>query len=350
MKARVLAGLGLATFVAIGCEQIIGANFGQTTEMCTHVAPPGPPPDGAPGGSTDFLVAATSINFGDLPDGGFDDTLGYDLDGLCTFHGQGPPCMLAPWTDAGVVHDGPNGQDNGIGRFVAYQEEIVGVQSLSTSALTSAIQQDQNAPPLILHITGYDGFPTSTVTAEWLLPAVNTGDAGSRWQVPDGGLPTFDYAGRWPADRAYVNSSHLVAHFSNGPAIRIANIPLPTKDVTVVASVVNTSLGQDQDGVKVVGWTSMQTMFATLPNFTQQINGQAACTNNPAYPGVKGIYCSIADVLADGGVSPSTLCDGISFAVKLTVTPVNIGSSVTETLPSLCEAGTDPGNDTCDTP
>lgn len=347
MRLRALLAVALVTLVVIGCEQIIGANFGVTTETCTHIKPPPPPADAAPGGQ-DFLVAATSLNFGDLPDGGFDDTLGYDLDGLCTFHGQGPPCSLAAWTDAGVVHDGQNGQDNGIGRFVAYQSQIVGVQSLSTATLTAAIAADTNAPPVMLHITGYNGFPTSAVSVEWLLPAVNTSDAGSRWQTPDAGtLPVFDYVNRWTADTAYVTDSRLVAHFTNGPAIRIANIPLTTADVTVVADVVKNAL---PNGADLVGWATMQTMFATLPNFTALINGVPACTNNPAYPGVKSIYCSIADMLQDGGTSPSALCDAISFAVHVNVATVTAGNQVTETLPSLCAPGTDPGTDTCETP
>jgi hypothetical protein len=331
--------------VALGCEQLIGATFDVTTDDCHPVRPPGPPAT-QPAGTLTFAVAAHDINFGDMPDGSLNESLGYDLDGLCTLRGQGPPCHTPTWTEAGVMRDGINGRDNAIGRFTALQQQLFGVQAFSTVAFSQAIGADLDSPPVMLRISSYGGFSDSAATVDWVWP-VNPpgGDAGSRWTaLDDAGLASFDYVQSWKADEAYVSQGQLVARFHKGPPLLIANVPMPTSFVTVSGQIVGTTM---PNGVDVSGWVTVGTMFATLPYFTKIINHSTACLDNPAYPSIKKLFCGFADMLDDGGVSTSSDCDGLSFAVHVTMQNIDIGSQVAQTIPPVCSPMTDPAGDTC---
>lgn len=368
---RRLASALALTGSALACEALIGADFDDVVARPTDSGSscdsrrPALPPDIEGGGSTAFLVVLHDV---DLGDGEATDgtprylEVGYDVDATCTNRGDAPRCGPAAWTE-GDPTDGPQGQDNGVGKLLFLQEQLFGLSVVSSSVVNTNIAGGGFPPLAVVSVEGYNGFSEDdVVTVRWYVPIAAKLDPTGEF------VPKLDGTDAWPlasrasvqgtgsattamaldAKEAYVNGRTLVARFDSAP-IPLANVYFDGRDVVLTAKIVFDPATQTtllSDGL-VAGHSPADSLLEVIPRITAEFLGVPLCTDDPSYTNTKKFICSGADV-ATGAHTKGAPCDGTSFGIAFESSGVSLGAVGSLPEPKAkCPAATDPAADTC---
>jgi hypothetical protein len=371
-----MAVVALAALAIAACETLIGAEFddvrrrSQSAAACDAAVPPDPPDVQQTPGNQEILALITTVDYGEVPGTKGYETIGYDLDGVCTNRGDDPVCMPPAWT-GGDPTDGPQGQDNAIGKILSLQEEVFGIQAITSADESALMQQGKRAPFALLRITGFTGFSDDEkVRVEWYYSLPFERSAGA---TP----PKLDGTDAWPVaafvdeadagvgdaattapptvavdDNAYVTESVLVARF---PTLRtpLASVYFDVRDVVLTGRLVPdpaTSSRRLAEGI-VAGHTRRDHMLVVVPRVTYSVFKVPLCTDNANYLEVRKYVCSAADMPLGGVLRPDKVCDGASFAVAFQTHKAQIGQTFEVPPPvQFCPPGTESDTDTCELP
>jgi hypothetical protein len=369
MRARTAATVllvGLAT-AAVGCEKIIGADFGsQRLAVCTPARPPvwrgGP----ASGGSISFTVAVHTVAYGESDDAngiaGWK-SIGFDFDGRCTSGFDAPPCEPAPWTGA-TVTDGINGIDNAIGSMLYDQSSAFGLKPFTSDRINAATADGTYAPTAVFRVSGYDGYGIDDqVTVEWFITVPPKSGTAPKWDgsdvwpaspksavATDGG---GGYIAKYVDMHAYVQDFRLVALFSEGAVLSLVNVDFGLADGLMSADIVSETPGRWRlTNGTLGGHGTIKELFAHLPELTYSfVSSQAfVCTDASIYPKLKSWMCAHADSLL-GNEPSGASCDVASFGIGFDTTQAQLGALAPAVPPpNLCTPDKDPANDSCAAP
>ncbi len=359
----------IVVVAAVGCEKIIGADFGGRTlasldggldgGQCTLIEPVGPPAAAIDNSGAFTIIAAVhTLDFGDTPDGGVPayKSIGFNLDGRCP--GDPAPCQPAPWTEAGASV-GENGVDNQVGALLTNEVVAFNSNPINSVFLNEEVAKGDYAPLLLLRVSGYNGFDDdSQVKVEVLLaPAIPKpkwdgtdvyfADPSTATLGPgDGG---DSVVGRFVDERAYVNGFTLVAHVFPGE-LSLANTTFKLTDVLVSAHLQPVGTNAFTVAGTIAAHGRNDDLLGIIPPLTKQFPGIAICENNGViYQQLKTWICSNADSVVDGGpTGPGAVCNAASLGVRFVATSVQLGglADIPDGGP-LCDAGTDPIDDSC---
>jgi hypothetical protein len=365
-----------------GCEALIGADFDDATKRpaqssdagldaaveagsCDSALPPKPPDVTGAGGDTRLSVVLHEIYFGEGKDAqGKPDyfNVGFDLDGVCSNHGQAPKCT-ADFPGADPT-DGPHGEDNGVGRMLFEQESAFGTSIVSGEFVSKSIGQGAYAPFGFIEIDGFNSFSEDDeIEVTWSV-------ALATQVAPSGGfVPKLDGTDPWPladavqtggtagnpiqykSTRAYANKRRLVAYFEEA-IVPLANVYFKAKKLILTADLDYDPIGQIwklKDGL-VAGYSESDELLAIVPQITTQFLGVPLCTDNASYSGTKAFICRNADH-ATSKLKPGEACDASSFGIhfqSVNAVPGEVG--MFPPLKAKCPAATDPSTDSCTVP
>ncbi len=327
---------------------------------CTHALPPDPPSVVDAGGDISFVVASSSIDFGDKQ-GGNPLAIGYDLDMRCTCQGEGNGCLRESWASEEAC-DGPGGRDNMTGKFLTALGGLfsdLGSESWSqgtTEGLWS----------LLLKVSGYNGLPDDDrVRLDWYIPA-------EFFYFQDGGKdpPKWDGTDAWPIrttclvppsdggawdldkpqyfdDRAYVRDGVLVGSVSTARIHINADYVLEFSGGLLTAKVVNKNGAWVLEDGLVAGRWPLQNILSQISRTRDPVFDLPICTDSPVYPQIKKQICSFADVCSGVG-TPTTPCDAVSAGLRFSTAPAKLGPIVETGPPNVyCAPEVDPAQDCC---
>lgn len=333
---------------------------------CGHAQPPPPPavPD-APG-SLELILASRNVDYGDQtnPTNGKPrwQELGYDLDGVCTGHGDGDSCAEPSWAK-GDHTDGTDGRDNAIGAVASNLGPFRGL----FSTVFGAVKGEQST---IYRVREYDGSPDDSYVDVYVysgtlwnsasdpgptVPMYNEQDVwkvGDDWLAPPEvpGAPYDTEHSKYRATRAFVSGGVLVAYFDS---VLMGQPYLPAPPVYDV--IVTGKLIQNDDG----RWVLQNGVFAgkyltsdlvRLMSFyaSTAVEGPP-CTLSLAFDQVKSLFCPGVDIRVEKGSDVSASCDGMSMAYSFDAVPGSIAGHVESQLQMpTCSPETDPVLHGCD--
>lgn len=359
-----VGGSGVA-LALLGCESIIDADFDVTVVSCTHAAPPAPTPlAGSAGGDVVLTFAAGDIDLGESDDPNVRPFLefGFDLDGKCTGRSERHTCRGHAWTEP-IEDDGIDGRDNALGWLMFQQNATFGRTVFRSDTLSAGIRDGAIAPMAVFRISAYNNrSDDDQVRVEWFVPAAPMkGETFPHdWDDPTAKVP-LDVArhdqgqggaavARVVDEHAYVTGHQLVAHFTNGPVLQLANGQWSLTDAVLVAPI-------DQDGVTsrpgdvatLAGRASEAELLRRLPDVTAAVAGIPICRNDPTYPISKKFSCSVLD-LRLAGDDPSQACDALSFGLRFHARSVTLGPLQPSRPAETCPPGEEPASDPCAVP
>lgn len=380
----------LAGSSTLGCESVIGADFGSarlrpktSTEAgveggsaCQLAVPPSRPTLAPSTDAVEFTIVVRSVDIGDVSADAGATTVaprGYDMDGVCTTSQRSTSCAPRPWVGS-VTLDGPGGRDNAVGQLLVEQQKIFGLRVLGSDITNEALTRGVDPPIGVLRIRGFSGFSEDDhVEVDWFVATTlaATTDGGTATAQP----PAFDTTDRWPvfADtvangsaatagatvshyrdaNAFVSLRRLVAHFDQG------EIPMRG----VFFAVTNVSLTGDLQRDPVTGvWAlengvveargSTDVLMSLIPEIASKVFGVSICTDDQSnYPRIKRYVCSSADLPEVIGSPTSAPCTGSSVGMSIVTAPASLGNLVPRPpRASPCSPATDPRQDTCAVP
>ncbi len=373
---KLVFGAGVLVALGLGCETLIGADFGSVQSVdCTHPSPPAAPHVPPAGGDVEFVFAINWFDTGDGTEGDGGPNyrgIGFDIDGVCANQGQAPSCHPFAWTH-GDNTDGVGGIDNAIGN-VMYSEPrgFGGAMPLVSHDQNMSMLAGTVAPLGIVRVRGYQpGSDDDQVDVDWYAPGLLSdgsegGTVSPKWDGSDvwpvradslsGDPPEMEPDGGSAFPRsvfhdgaAYVSSYQVVTHLPPGTPLTLANVPFVLDQLELVIHLApgggTVRVGDGTAGARL----SQQAFFAQLHPITSAI-GVPICTSDVSYPRVKAFLCSFTDVLADGGDDPNANCDAFSLGFNFKVAPVQLGAAVPTPAPPVCPSGADPSTDSCNTP
>jgi hypothetical protein len=369
-----LAWCSCLVLFSLGCEKVLGVDFddvapleksGNDSGAACPLALPNPPPQLTnTGGDAVATIVATTIEWGEATSdfGKKPPEYGFDIDGLCSNHGDPPPCLPYAYTK-GDPTDGSHGEDNSVSKMIGTQWTSLGLSDppLTTQSSEVAIKDGRFSPLLIIRITDWIGvYDDEAITVEWFVPLpANDGPGGAfvpkldgtdTWpllaEVPGGSEPL-----KFTTTDAYVSGQKFVARFPE------ARLPLTTAYLKVNDVVMTGDVKLDpatqtwrlKAGL-VAGWADSYEIIRQLPKFTSALLGFPLCTNISTYhQQIKPWLCGTADTLLPGK-KPGDACDAISFGIGFEGIQVTLGDAGDETVGQGCPAQFDPANDQCSIP
>lgn len=337
------------------------ADAGDTTPAdaaCVHALPPDPPGVIDAGGDVDFVVAISTIDFGD-GDGSEPREIGYDLDMRCTCP-EANGCFREAWAHVDAC-DGPGGRDNMGGVFLAQ------AAALFPGLGSEAWGQDLSAGrwSVVLRVRNYNGeADDDRVRLDWYIPAPfehvtadpPKWDGTDVWPIfawslvtPAAGVPWNIDDTQYFDDRAYVSDGMLVGSVSQA-TVQI----MDDYAVRMTGGIFTANIAQHggswklENGLMAGRWPT-SSILAGVSSFEDPIFGLPICMDNPAYEGIKSQVCGFVDVF-DGVSSPTTPCDSVSVGMRFETVPATLGPVIESGPPGgNCDDSVDPIHDSCET-
>jgi hypothetical protein len=364
--------LGLALVAlgaALGCESVIGADFGDVKRVeCTHAAPPARPDVTNAGGDGEILVAITKVDLGDrdLADGTpAYKTIGFDLDGVCANQGQRPSCAPYAWAGSDPTN-GLDGRDNSTGALMHAEVDFFGIAPFTSQSISNGVMNGTIAPVGVVRIRGYNRrVVDDAVEVDWYLAEPKGAppklDGTDEWPLWDGTIdgPAPPAPEAFPSSRfrdahAYVRDYKVVARLPPKTPLKISNVPFPIDDIILVIDLF-AGAPETKDDWKVVGGTIAGHLRATeifrqMPLMTQAFKLGRICKTDPSYPLVKKYFCAFVQAHADGRNEPDAPCDALTFGIRFEAAVVKPGTLGPDAPFAPCSPDTDPATDTCTIP
>jgi hypothetical protein len=311
--------------------------------------PPGGMDDGTSVGS--IVLAVRTIDMGDMSA-----TPGYDLDRYCTCQfDAGPSCVSASFNPMADC-DGPNGIDNQLAGLVQlFQLALKGAFGSSYFSMGA----EQGRWSLLVRVDGYNGemddphvdvalYPSSGFEGDGGMPSWAGSD---QWKVlsssiGDGGVADPLYKSK----SGYVSQGTLVAAMPTGElnfSGTTEQIKFRFSGAVITGQLTKTgNLWSIKGGVLAGRWPIAE-VFKAVSSYRDN-NGNPICRTTFGYSTAKAQICTAPDILVDGTEPKSTPCDAVSFGFGYSAQAAVLGSTVASGKPAtFCDAGNDPGDDTC---
>jgi hypothetical protein len=354
---------------AFGCEALVGIKdrTASTPDAADDTAPPPPGDDAADAGGCmhdvppprptaedgnadlEFYVALQSISIGVHDDGGVE-TIGLDLDGLCTCP---DPAPCAPFAPTDMHCDGPGGIDNAMTGMLGQLARVSGGQ-FDIDGYDRALRK--GLYNVVLRVSHYNGGANDTSVTVALFQS--NGTMPSDWPdaSPDAGappvvVPAWDGNDVWTLDdgsllsrldgpiasaryfdtAAYVSSSTLVAHIDFplrmvGDAMYVDPVTVSLEDGALIATVAPQGSTYRLDNGLFVGRWPVRDMSNALAEIHDQIQGGYLCAGGFTYGEVKALVCKAADIPENPAqTDPRIQCDALSAAARWTAYPAKMG-------------------------
>lgn len=364
-----------------GCAKVVGleSEYEAAPEACVPAKWPLRPETSDAGDDIELVFAWRSVDFGegDLSEG---PKVGYDLDGVCTCHGDEGSCLTPEFATADTC-DGPGGRDNSTARLFG----IIRSVAPDTNSERTSANIESGEWSLLIRVRGYNGKPNDDQVELSLYPsdgldddpcgtssAEPRWDGNDRWPVPrlallggeggggggGGGGVDPDCSGerdeeldhpRFRDDAAYVREGVVVGALPDaGLTIVDGGGPL---SIVLSQGFLSGRIQRDGDDWRMtegllVGRWALSDVLAIAPRF--RVDGDPVCTDHSVYALFKNAVCSVADITA--GVSgPTTECDAMSFGIAFEAEEALLGT-VFDTPPpdpNPCPPEIDPGRDSC---
>jgi hypothetical protein len=311
---------------------------------CGHAQPPPPPAVPDVPGSLELILASRNIDYGDRPNSRNGrprwQDLGYDLDGVCTGHGDGDSCAEPSWA-SGDHTDGDDGRDNAIGA-VASNLPIMGL-------FTQVFAAEKGEQSTIFRVREYDGSLNDSYvevdiysgtlwnSASDPSPTLPLGNEQDMWKVGDDwlmppevpGAPYDTAHSRYRATQAYVSDGVLVAYFESVLMGQPYLPAPPASGVIVTGKLIRNDDGRWvlQDGLFAGKWLTSD-LVRLMSYYASTAVGIAPCVLSPQFDEVKSIFCPNVDIRVEKGADSSQPCDGMSMAFAFDAVPGSIGGHV----------------------
>jgi hypothetical protein len=332
----------------------------QSDGGCVHALPPDPPGTVDGGGSLSFVVAASSIDFGDQ-DGSSPQEIGYDLDMRCTCP-EANGCMREAWAKEDGC-DGLGGRDNMTGKFMAEVSVLYG--GLGSKAWSEGLTKGDWS--LLLRVRDYNGEANDDrVRVDWYIPAefyrFQDGgkeppkwDGTDEWPVRTGSLETPANGEPWDLDktkyfddRAYVTGGVLVGSVAAATIQVNEDYVLSITGGFLTAEVVEENGAWVLNNGIVAGRWPVQGILGQLSRIKDPVFQLPICTDNLVYDQIKSQICGFVDIFSGVG-TPTTPCDAVSVGMRFETTPAQLGQLVEGTAPNTyCDPLVDPAFDSCE--
>ncbi len=328
---------------------------------CVSARPPPPRPGvSSAAGDSEFVVAFRTEDVGSSDDSNGVPRflkIGYDLDQTCTGNGAGPSCAEPSWATADHT-DGQDGRDNAVGRLL-YEVRPEG--GMDADIGQNADINDGTLTALV-RVSGYNGSSNDDRVRVDMFGAtlneVNAPDAGrsptwdgadewfayADWVArPDGGVPAPEILAQYSDTSAYVTDGILVAHF---PQVPLGPV-LITFDVWVTARV---TMSDSRWALREGTLAGRMPIDSVLAAATFDSKPQL-CANDPKYPMLQKLACSIADIRtttesnpSDGTTGSDSECNAASLAFLFTADPARLVGTTEKPFPTgACDTDVAPG-------
>jgi len=367
-----------------------GAGGTGATGSCQSATGPRRPPPNPDGldGNIPFTVVQSDVDLGDAPTGDpiRYNTIGFDLDGLCTTQAQlnkntGQECKLPSWatpsdqTNWGVP-DGPNGQDNAIGANIQFIRDRTG--NFSSANYTDSLKK--GASNAIVRVERYNGQPNDDSVSVTILTA------GPFDAFTKGATPKWDGTDKWPVNsssydkgtttpsfvdsNAYVSNGKLVASL-NTAGLRLlvslvqgstpAYLTMILRRAYAVCDLKPSTLGRwgwTLENCTLAGAWRADDLLHQIAQFPDILTGAHLCRPAPGSAGgtylvFKGSICNKVDLFYNINDPTAVYCDAMSIGVKFNTVPGDAGDTY-NVLPvndtALCPPGQRPSDDSCQPP
>jgi hypothetical protein len=320
---------------------------------CIPFVPPNPPSTDDATGSTSFVLALRSVNFGE--DGIVD---GYDLDGRCTCPSlESAPtneyplsCKPSPKTEA-TFCDQPGGVDaqstnlfRRLGLTGFASENISDNANLGEWSWIFAISDyNGGANDTQIRVALYMGAPTTT-TPRWDGTDSRPIDSAS---VIDGLVDQPRYV----TTTAYVSEGILVASVSESAIFVRTNgggqLEMRVDSGLLTGKLTAGAAGYTlEEGIFAAKWSLENALLGADTFRTPE--GVAVCTDDFAFPSVLNAICDNLDVNA-GAPNVAEYCDAMSFGIGFTAGQAVLGPVVdVPGPPTACTPETLPSNAVCE--
>lgn len=336
------------------------------TLPCGHAQPPPPPAVPDVPGSLELILASRNVDYGDQPTPPHTKPrwqgLGYDLDGVCTGHGDGDSCVEPSWATADHS-DGDDGRDNAIGAVASNLGVFMGL-------FTRFFNAENGEQSTIFRVRGYDGSPDDSYVdvdvysgTLWNSvsdpsPTMPLGDERDMWKVGDDWLAPSETPGtpydtehsRYRATQAYVSGGVLVAYFES-VLMGQPYFPAPPAHGVIVTGKLNRNDDGRwvlQDGVFAGKWLTSD-LVRLMSYYANTAVQSPPCTLSMAFDQVKSTFCPSVDIRVEKGADGTQPCDGMSMAFAFDAVPGTIAGHVQRQVQvPMCPPDTDPVLHGCD--
>ncbi|MBX3181635.1 MAG: hypothetical protein KIT72_12790 [Polyangiaceae bacterium] len=271
------------------------------------------------------------------------ETIGYDLDGLCSKPPEHPvECMAAGASQPEL--DGQEGVDNAFGHVV------VPILKVADADLQEGARKSQREgrSAIVVHLSNYNGFPNDPSVRVWLGQAREAIPAGAT----EPGMPAWDGQDSFYVvdsafrngdlnepniddDNAYVADNRLVMRLPDR-----APFPFQTSNGTVVLTLTDAFLTGtiEADGsltdVILAGRWAVQDILAAV-----ELVGM--CPSDVTYTLIENLLNNNADIRSTPGTGgPGAVCNAISIGLGFTGFPGLFGGlTTTEPVVNPCSSG-----------
>ncbi len=315
-------------------------------------------PAESPGQAEEIVVALRRIWLGETLPPGADaalepwQTLGFDLDGLCTSPAgcSADPGPASCSNAAGVLADGALCRDNALAKLLstAPASPLGAVFGVSEDKLNCGLRQGSFS--VLVKITGYDGGPNDSNVRVDVYPALDvepalpyectlenwqsqlTWDANYVWKLDRDALETPASGIQSPSKisdpAAYVRNGYLVARFLDPTELSLASglSVFRGLSLTLFKPVLTGRMTRDLQGL----WRIDDGIIAGRTRRDDLIDSvrEAGFCDGADYDAFVESVDGTLDVLANGSNAESAACDALSVGIGFEAEQSQAGAAV----------------------
>jgi hypothetical protein len=308
---------------------------------CGRFGYPDPPATFATGDDLDERFAVSELDFG-VFDGGAAESVGYNLDLVCTCPGP-QSCMVSNAQNTNCDDPG-SGVDNNVAKLVNGPAKVDGLDIVGNAQRSLAYARNG----ILFRLSQYNGMDDdSSVTLSIYAsggPTTPTGDGSAGNPVN----PTFTKSDVWTVDTnslvngadpsvyaaltttsAYVTGGIMVARDLDFVLRLDTTILVSLANASITAKIVKQADGFHFEDGRIVGrWPVVQALRSLGTLTPPGMDSGRVCDDPSSYAPFKQLLCNAADISSTGPDNAGRICDAISFGLRFTAVPATFGPLV----------------------
>jgi hypothetical protein len=308
---------------------------------CGRFGYPDPPVVFASGDDLDERFAVNELDFGSY-DGGPAESVGYNLDLVCTCPGA-QSCTVSNPVNTNCDDPG-NGVDNNVAKLVNGPAKVDGFDIVGNAQRSLAYARNG----ILFRLSQYNGMPDDSSVTLSIYPS-----GGPTMPTDDGSAgnpvnPTFTKSDLWTVDQnslvtganpavyaaltttsAYVTGGILVARDLDFVLRLDSTILVSLANASITAKIVSKPDGYHFEDGRIVGrWPVVQALRSLGTLTPPGTDAGRVCDNPSSYTPFKQLLCNAADISSTGPDNSGRICDAISFGLRFTAVPATFGPLV----------------------